>query len=296
MIDKMPHLMIPLINEVFSRQYSEKEPVIALQNEHMELTTKKVVSDSYLRIADTYYHVECQSEPDGTMAIRMIEYDFLIALKHAERKGYEYTICYPHSCVLYLRHTRMTPDFLTVHVEFPSGTVQDYPTPIIKLARYEFEEIFEKKLLVLLPYYILRYEKSLPDIERNDTKLHELLDEYQHMYNRLFQMTRKHDISDYDFTELKKLIENIMEQVAVKQPQIKEGVKKLGGKILEFEHDILMRQSEELGEKLGSAKMLVKSVESTMKNLKVPLEEACKTLETTVGEYQRSKELISKDN
>ena len=98
MIDKMP--------------YPDSEPVTALQNEHLEIMEDKVITDSYLKIADKYYHVECQSSPDGTMAIRMIEYDFLIALKHAEKSGYEYTIDYPHSCVLYLRYTDRTPDFL----------------------------------------------------------------------------------------------------------------------------------------------------------------------------------------
>ena len=81
MIDKMPHLVIPLINEVFGKQYPDSEPVTALQNEHLEIMEDKVITDSYLKIADKYYHVECQSSPDGTMAIRMIEYDFLIAYK-----------------------------------------------------------------------------------------------------------------------------------------------------------------------------------------------------------------------
>ena len=55
------------------------------------------------------------------MAIRMIEYDFLVALKHARKNGFEYTINYPESCVIYLRHKETTPDFLTVHVNFRMG-------------------------------------------------------------------------------------------------------------------------------------------------------------------------------
>ena len=79
----MPHLLIPLINEVFHEHYPANEQVIALQNEHMDSATDKVISDSYIRIRNKYYHLECQSSPDGTMAVRMIEYEFLIALKHA---------------------------------------------------------------------------------------------------------------------------------------------------------------------------------------------------------------------
>lgn len=297
-IDKMPHLVIPLVNEVFSRQYPDNEPVIALQNEHMELLENKVITDSYLKIADGYYHLECQSNPDGTMAIRMIEYDFLIALKHAEKNGYEYTIKYPDSCVLYLRYTKETPDFLTVHIKFPCQTIVDYQTPVIKVGQYNSEDIFEKKLLFFLPYYIMKYEKMLPEIEANDEKLLHLLKEYQSIYNRLWSMRNHHNLSEYDFAELKSLIEIILEHVAGNEKRILEGVKKMGGKVLEFEHDRLIRQGETRGEvrgeARGSARSLVNNVESIMRTLHVSLEKACELLETTVNEYQKARQLISK--
>lgn len=63
MLEKIPRLLIPLINEAFSAHYSEGEAVTALQNEHMKLPGNKVVSDSYLQIRDRYYHMECQSSP-----------------------------------------------------------------------------------------------------------------------------------------------------------------------------------------------------------------------------------------
>ncbi|MCI9635237.1 MAG: hypothetical protein HFG77_02400 [Hungatella sp.] len=86
------------------------------------------------------------------MAIWMIEYDFLIAIKHAEKDEMEYTINYPHSCVIYLRHKETTPDLLTVHVNFPDGNAVSYKTPIIKTRNYTLDDIFVKKLLCLLPY------------------------------------------------------------------------------------------------------------------------------------------------
>lgn len=292
MLDKMPHLAIPLINEVFSRQYSDSEPVMALQNEHMEIMTDKVITDSCLKVADKYYHMECQSNPDGTMAIRMIEYDFLIALKHAEKAGYEYTLQYPYSCVLYLRYTDSTPDVLTVHIKFPDGVSVDYQTPIIKVNQYSFEEIFRKKLLFLLPYYIMRYEKALSDIEKEENKLQKLLIEYQ----ELAALCGRSEISVYDFTELKHLILTIMDHVAYRQKRIRKGVHSMGGKVLEFEHDILMRESEIKGqirgEAKGEARELVKNVDAIMRNLKLSLEKACEAMETTVGEYTRAKHLV----
>lgn len=300
MIDKMPHLVIPLINQIFSKQYSDSEPVTALQNEHLEIMKNKVITDSYLKIADKYYHVECQSNPDGTMAIRMIEYDFLIALKHAEKAGYEYTIEYPHSCVLYLRYTDRTPDFLVVHMKFPDGTVVDYRTPIIKVDQYSLEDIFEKKLFFFLPYYIMRYEAVLPEIEEDEEKLQIFLEEYRQIYQELGALRDQCRISDYDFTELKQLIKTVIDHLASGKIRIQKGVHDMGGKVLEFEHDILMKESEakgekkgvKLGETRGEARELVKNVESIMRTLRLPLEKACEAMETTVGDYTKAKQLI----
>ena len=78
----------------------------------------------------------------------------------------------------------------------------------------------------------------------------------------------------------------------------------MSGKVLEFEHDILMRESEARGvrkgekigmlkgEKRGDAKRLVKNVESIMRTLGLSLEKACEAMETTAGEYTKAKSLI----
>ena len=42
------------------------------------------ITDSAIRIRGSLYHLECQSNPDGSMVLRMVEYDFHIA-KIAEK-------------------------------------------------------------------------------------------------------------------------------------------------------------------------------------------------------------------
>ncbi len=86
MIEKIPQLAIPLINEVFQTSYSEDVEIIQLQNEHHQ-ENGEIITDSCLRIGKKLYHIECQSVDDYTMAIRMIEYDFAIALDSARKYG-----------------------------------------------------------------------------------------------------------------------------------------------------------------------------------------------------------------
>lgn len=254
-VDRMPHLLIPLINEVFHEHYPANEQVMALQNEHMDSAADKVISDSYIRIRDKYYHLECQSSPDGTMAIRMIEYDFLVALKHAQKDGYEYSIKYPESCVLCLRHTQPIPDFLTVHIHFPDGKTVDYKTPVIKVQQYGLEEIFIKRLLCLLPYYIMKYEKSLRQINEDKKRLGQLLAEYQQIYRGLVQLEQERVLTQYDVAELKALIEMLLNYIAAKEDNIRKGVADMGGRVLIFPHDYVydagIAEGENRGENRG---------------------------------------------
>lgn len=90
----------------------------------------------------------------------MIEYDFATAVEFARKQGRRYRMEFPRSCVLYLRNSRNTPDFLEVDVVFPDGGCHLYRVPAIKVENYTKDKIFEKSLLMLLPFYIMRYEKE----------------------------------------------------------------------------------------------------------------------------------------
>ena len=76
---KMPQLLIPLINEVLHTSYSEEDHFEQLRNEHYE-KFGTVVTDSIIRIGNHIYHLECQSSKDKTMVIRIFEYDIQLLL------------------------------------------------------------------------------------------------------------------------------------------------------------------------------------------------------------------------
>ena len=143
MIEKMPYLAVPLINEVFHTSYSEDVKITQLRNEHQQ-KDGEIITDSCLLIGKKMYQIECQSTDDTTMAIRMIEYDFAIAVENAEKQGRRYRIEFPRSCVLFLRSSGNTPDYLEADVIFPDGKTHVYSIPTIKMADYTKDHIFEK--------------------------------------------------------------------------------------------------------------------------------------------------------
>ncbi|MBR2037866.1 MAG: hypothetical protein IKA09_09105 [Lachnospiraceae bacterium] len=103
------------------------------------------------------YHFECQSTPDSSMLLRMYKYDSQVAFWDKSLEADKLTVRYPQSAVLFLRHTRNTPDVMQIYVETSQGCVLQ-EVRVMKLKNYTLDEIFEKRLYLLLPFYILKHE------------------------------------------------------------------------------------------------------------------------------------------
>ena len=234
MIEKMPYLAVPLINEVFHTSYPQDVPIIQLRNEHRQ-ENGEIITDSCLKIGDKLYHIESQSTDDTTMAIRMIEYDFSIAVENAHKQGRRYRMDFPRSCVLYLRSGNNTPDFLGVEMALADGNIVLYQISTIKLETYTKDSIFEKNLLMLLPFYIMRYEKNIhEEIRTNLVK----------------------ELSGADkaalYMDLNKLIIKIADYICQSEEVVRKGIGDvMGGKVLELESERLRAEGEKIGEIKG---------------------------------------------
>ena len=177
LLEKIPELAVPLINEVFGTSYPENILLIQKRNEH-QTKQGEIIADSQLLIAEKIYHLECQSTQDSEMVVRMIEYDFSIGLETMEKEKGKYRMYLPHSSILYLRGNKET-EKLTIEVVAPEGETWEYKVPAVYVGHYTKEEILEKRLFFLLPFYIMRYEKP------ENQELKEMLEEYREIEERL---------------------------------------------------------------------------------------------------------------
>lgn len=235
---KMPQLLIPLINEVFHTNYSEDENFEQLRNEHYE-KYGKIITDSIIRIGRHIYHLECQSEKDAEMVIRMFEYDISIALEHASDSGEIWEIEFPQSCVLYVRNHRTLPEYHTAIVRFSDGQHVTYQVPIIHAQKYTVNAMFEKNLLILLPYHILRYEHFLKSNKTNEKKLHQLLDDYRKINERLTDTCEKEKKSEL-YKDMICLIKEIADHVIPEENEARKGMDDImGGKVLTLPSDLI---------------------------------------------------------
>lgn len=240
-VQKMPRLVIPLINEVFQTSYPDDVEITQWRNEQVT-KDKKMITDSCLRIKNKIYHIECQSTDDGTMAIRMIEYDFAIAMDFAEKEERDYVFRFPQSAVLQLRNSGSTPDILNVKLIFADKKTHNYQVPVIKMNSYTKDDIFRKKLFMLLPFYVIRYEDKKKQLNEQPEELRVLLEEYKDIQKKLEEATEKSTL----YTDLIKLITKIADYIFREEPNVKKGLGDvMGGQILELESERLMKLGKE---------------------------------------------------
>ena len=260
--EKNTKLLIPIINEVFSTKYKITEDMELLSGEHHILPEKEqdsigeIITDSLIRIAGKLYHIECQSSPDGTIILRMVEYDFHIALENAKKTAGGYEINFPYSSVLYLRHTGKTPDKIEMKVNFQNGESTNYSVPVVKVQEYNYEEIIQKDLFLLIPYYIMRYENKtdeeiMPCIKK----------EYEELYNGISTAYNNGTLDSYDITNIIEFTEKLVHYIFNNNRDVcKEVDKVMGGQVLETYADKKLKQGIQQGMQL-MAQLSVKLAE-----------------------------------
>lgn len=281
MLEKMPQLMIPLINEAFHTNYTAEDLKLQLKNEHVDVVAGlKRNTDSLLYVGDKRYHLECQKNPDSTMAIRMFEYDVAIALQSSRElhSGGNNEIVFPESCVLYLTHNKSIGDTVSIPVRFSDGYVHQYKVPVVKAQSYSSDDIFSKNLHVLLPYYILRYEKLLKNPSDDKNRQQRLLNEYGKIAKQLYE-----SVGAGVYTDLVQVMKIVLDYELEDDSKLKGAVNMI------LEADVWELHTEKV-ERLAREEERNESVDKLVKKIGMSVEEACELMDVKVEEYQQYKE------
>ena len=169
---KMKHkrLFISVINDVFKKNYPTDMNVEVLPSEGYltenetpdgSKEVEEQISDFLIRIGSDVYLPECQSYDDGSMAIRIAEYAFIVAKQFATWDIGHATIPMPRFSVIYVKRTDRTPKTTTITFTFPDGQTVDYKSDNVILEHFTKEEIVRKRLFPYIPFYIARYEEAI---------------------------------------------------------------------------------------------------------------------------------------
>ena len=215
----------------------------------IRLIERKISKIKHLRLNQQSlvkkYHLECESSlPDGKITIRLFEYDAQIALDEGEVTEETLTVTFPNTAVMYLRSYKKTPDKIKYVIVTPGGTVE-YDVPIMKVQSYSLDEIFEKRLLMLIPFYIFSHEKSFSEYNNNEQKLEELKAEYRIILERLDDLEKQGIIGAFDKRTIIELSSDVIREIARKYKNVQKGIgAMMRGPLIQTEARTILNESK----------------------------------------------------
>lgn len=258
MLNDCSSLIIPVINEVFSEQYTGEEEVIFSPETHFinqqdGEEVKRITDGSFIIRGkeEKKFLCECQSTPDSSMLVRIFEYSTQIALDQGEIIQNVLKVEIPRSAVIFLRSNRSTPDKMVIEMTTPGGTVC-FDVMVLKTQKYSIDDIFDKELLFLIPFYIFSHESRFEEYDADEFKLEMLKREFGDIVNRLDELQQKGRLSAYTRKAILEMAGKVVENIAKNFDNVKEGVKSvMGGKVLEYEAKTILKQGIEVGREEG---------------------------------------------
>lgn len=264
LVNDLPRVTLKLINEMFSLSLSEKysgnEKVEQLLNEsfleQQDGEQNKRITDTRIRVYGhdiKQYHIECQSTPDGSITVRMFEYDSQIALQESTRSTQQLVVNYPNSGILFLRWTDETPDSILVTINTPGGTVS-YSIPSLKIGDYTVEDVIKKELYFLIPFYLFNYEKLIKRESNTKTRgknkagLENIKRDYIRIKEYLVESCYNGLIDEYEMLTIRDMVKKVLNNLSKKAESVKKEVTDImGGKILEYEAKTILNKGKAEG-------------------------------------------------
>ena len=266
MKSKHKRLFISVIDDIFGKNYPMDIRVDVLPSEGYLTESETAdgsreieeqISDFLIRIKSDIYLLECQSYDDGSMAIRIAEYAFIVARQFATWDIGHAVIPMPKFAVIYVKRTDKTPETTTITFTFPDGQSIDYKSDNVILEHFTKEYIVEKRLFPYIPFYIARYEKDIT----SDHNIGRAIEDLSYFRDEMLRLNGTGELSDAELIDLMGFVNTIITHITNGNENEERLVNVMGGTIIETESEKWMRQGIQQGiqqgMQQGQAKMII---------------------------------------
>lgn len=165
--------VIDLVNGMFDEDFQPDSEATFNSTENVNSKLRKTVADIIitLRSGDKCrrFHMDAQISNDNTIVLRVFEYGFHDALRYQEADGNRITLPFPKPMIIFLEHTRNTPDEVVLVLDFGEQGTFDYIVPAMKFLNYSVYELSNRRMVILLPLYLLRLRRAIESAKAKDT-------------------------------------------------------------------------------------------------------------------------------
>ena len=188
--------VIRLINGVFGTSHPLTAEVEYLSTEHITGSLQQSIGDMLIRGGHddaSKYLTEAQADDDGDMAFRIWNYSYLEGLRTRTTEGHITGIKLVPAVVIYLEPGPSTPDTLSVCITGMDGD-------------YTVEELEERNLSILLPFYLLKLRKRVQSA-RTPEKRQEMTGQMKELVEKLTEAVERGERNDaLDKSDMRPLI------------------------------------------------------------------------------------------
>lgn len=163
--------------------------------------------------------------------------------------------------MIYLRDGKREDNGLFVRIETPGGNIQ-YEMKTLKLQDYSIEELFEKRLFLLLPFSMFLFERDLTKYETDEDALKELENTFGNVVDRLNGLALAGDISEYQRTAIIDMVKKTNYNLTRNEPRVRKGVEAvMGGHVLDYPAKRAYKQAVAEGLAEGMAQGMAQGME-----------------------------------
>lgn len=255
-----------LINGLFGTDYPPDSDVDYHWTENTDDRLKKTLADTIVTINHSNsYHIEFQMTKDGDIFLRVLEYGFHHATRTADSQD---TICFPEPLIVYLYDDESFPDEYILKISFGKQGSFLYKVPVFKYLKHSLEELDCKKLIMLLPFQLLKLRRTIEQ-KRTKENIEALKNLITHdILNSLNRNVEVGNITPTEALKLSRMILYLYRHIYEQYDELKkEGVNQMTEDALIFDVDILEYEIEKLEKKNKHLESEKQNLECEKQNL-----------------------------
>ena len=263
MVNDCSRLVLPLLNETFGTDYDDTYTIRFAKDEHHirlpDGMDRKITGDEHFYVVDktgteaAQYIYECQSTSDRSMSVRMFEYAAAVGIEGRKIINGKLHIVFPSAGVLYLRGRGGTREENSeIYIDLPDGTSLSYNVKNLMFQQYNVDELFKRKLYLLIPFSLFLYERELPRYEYDRNELKTLTSEFERIVKNLDDLVEAGEISEFEKSAIIEMSQHVVDALTTKYPHVRKGVETyMGGKVLDYEAKRILMKGIAEGEAKG---------------------------------------------
>lgn len=239
--------VINLINGLFNENYPLDSVITYNWIEFENKELRRILADIILTINGKYsYHMEAQMTEDEDIIFRVFEYGFGHASRNIIKEKDTYILPFPEVRIIYLYTGKKLSDEYELTLDFGGQGSFCYKVPTLRLQDITTEELNRKKMVILIPFLLLRLREAMKK-ERSNENLETLKNLIQNdIIGSINENFSAGNITADDARRLRRLTHRLYEHIYSHYEEMeKEGLNDMTDESLMLDIDIIEKEHEE---------------------------------------------------